>query len=186
MGRGIVPVGVTVRRVEPLTEAAIRDSFVNCSKGEARRLPMPRPFDGVPWQELDFLGWRDPGAPDRAYLVADRGLLGGGAEGQLVGVFLRASTGIRRSLTRSNVCSICVTSHAGTGVSLLAARRAGAAGREGNTIGLYMCADLACSLYTRGRKHSAVAERLRETLTLDEQIDRLRRNLSGFLAQVLA
>ncbi|GDY71934.1 hypothetical protein SAV31267_014190 [Streptomyces avermitilis] len=46
-----------------LTEQDIRDSFVNCSKGEAKRLAIPRDLDERPWDDLDFLGWRDPGRP---------------------------------------------------------------------------------------------------------------------------
>ncbi|GAA1076441.1 MULTISPECIES: FBP domain-containing protein [Kitasatospora] len=162
-----------------LSDSEIRGSFVNCSKGEARRLPVPRDLAGLPWPDLDFLGWRDGGAPDRAYLVADR------ADGP-VGITLRVPTGPRRSLTRTNVCSLCITSHAGSGVALLAARRAGEAGREGNTVGTYVCADLACSLYVRGLRKSALVTRPDESLPLEEQIARLTGRLDDFLTKVLA
>ena len=58
--------------MRPLTEQDIRSSFVNCSKGEAKRLAIPRDLTERPWDDLDFLGWRDPGAPDRSYLVTER------------------------------------------------------------------------------------------------------------------
>ncbi|MBD0674124.1 FBP domain-containing protein [Streptomyces sp. CBMA156] len=164
--------------MEPLGENEIRASFVNCSKGEARRLNLPRGLAELPWEQLDFLGWRDQGAPDRAYLVAPYG-------GELVGVTLRSPV-IRRSLTKTNVCSLCITAHAGSGVALLAARRAGAAGREGNTVGTYICADLACSLYVRGLKKSTLVTRPDESLPLEQQIDRTVGNLGGFLARVLS
>ncbi|WP_354641415.1 FBP domain-containing protein [Kitasatospora camelliae] len=162
----------------PRAENEIRESFVNCSKGEARRLNLPRDLAGLPWDGLDFLGWRDPGAPDRSYLVADRG-------DRLVGITLRVPN-VRRSLTRTNVCSLCITVHAGSGVALLTARRAGAAGREGNTVGTYICADLACSLYVRGRKTSATVSRPEESLPLEAQVARTVANLNAFLDQVLA
>lgn len=41
-------------------------------QGEAKRLATPRDLDLRPWDDLDFLGWRDPGAPDRSYLVTER------------------------------------------------------------------------------------------------------------------
>lgn len=163
--------------MEPLTEKQIRASFVNCTKGEAGRLSVPRTLAELPWGDLDFLGWRDQGAPDRAYLVAPHG-------DQLIGLTLRAPT-VRRSLLKTNLCSICVTLHAGSGVALLAARRAGVAGREGSTVGTYMCADLACSLYVRGRKRVANAERVTESLTVEEQIARTVDNLDAFLLQIL-
>lgn len=188
--------------MDPLDEQQIRASFINCSKGEARRLNLPRDIGELPWSDLDFLGWRDPGAPDRAYLVSPRSGAGdtdtvvgaraatdgpaGGGGGTLVGITLRISSGAQRNLMRSSLCSICVTAHSGGGVDLLAAPLAGAAGRQGNTVATYMCADLACSLYMRGRKQTALARRIEETLTLDEQIARTRRNLDGFLAKVTA
>lgn len=163
--------------MEPLSDPEIRASFVNCSKGEARRLNLPRGLAELPWESLDFLGWRDQGAPDRAYLVAPYG-------GELVGVTLRSPM-VRRSLTKTNVCSLCITIHGGSGVALLSARRAGAAGREGNTVGTYICADLGCSLYVRGRRRSASVSRPEESLTLEEQVSRTVANLDAFVEQVL-
>ncbi|MFD9000109.1 FBP domain-containing protein [Streptomyces sp. NPDC059582] len=156
-----------------LTEPEIRDSFVNCSKGEAKRLAVPRDLDQHPWADLDFLGWRDPGAPDRSYLVTER-------EGRLVGVTLRFPSSQRDILHRS-MCSLCLTTHRGGGVSLMTARKAGAAGREGNSVGLYMCTDLACSLYVRGKKSLDSGSRFEESLTEVEQISRTTGNLSAFL-----
>ncbi|MEU6372454.1 FBP domain-containing protein [Streptomyces sp. NPDC046909] len=156
-----------------LTEHDIRDSFVNCSKGEAKRVSLPRDLDERPWEDLDFLGWRDPGAPDRSYLVTERG-------GRLVGLTLRLTSGYRGFLHRS-MCSLCLTTHPGGGVSLMTARKAGAAGREGNSVGLYMCTDLACSLYVRGKKVPQSTLRIEESLTVEEQIARTTGNLSAFI-----
>ncbi|MER6397464.1 MULTISPECIES: FBP domain-containing protein [unclassified Kitasatospora] len=163
--------------MNPLSENEIRGSFVNCSKGEARRLNLPRGLAELPWEHLDFLGWRDQGAPDRGYLVAEHG-------GELVGVTLRVPS-VRRSLTKTNVCSLCLSAHAGSGVALLAARRAGVSGREGNTVGTYICADLACSLYLRGLKKSALVSRPEESLSQEELVARTVANLDAFLAKVL-
>ncbi|GCD98457.1 FBP domain-containing protein [Embleya hyalina] len=163
--------------MNPLTEQDIRTSFVNCSKGEAQRLPMPRDLAERPWAELDFLGWGDPGAPDRTYLVTERA-------GDLVGVTLRFPAQRRGYLHRS-MCSLCLTTHPGSGVSLMTARRTGRAGRDGNSVGVYMCTDLACSLYVRGLKKPAPGGRFEESLTMAEQIERTKDNLSAFLAKVL-
>jgi hypothetical protein len=162
-----------------LDEPDIRASFVNCSKSEAKRISLPKPLSEVPWADLDFLGWRDPGAPDRGYLVADH-------EGRLVGVTLRTPQGVHRSFTKTTICSLCVTAHPGTGVSLLAAPRAGAAGRQGNTVGVYMCADLACSLYVRGKKETGLGARYEETLSVEDKIDRTLLNLGSFLDRVVS
>jgi len=162
--------------MKPLSEKEVRAAFVNCSKGEAQRVSMPRDLAEQPWDDLDFLGWRDPGAPDRTYLVTEY-------EGRIIGVALRFPSQRRGYLHRS-LCSICLTTHPGSGVSLMTARKAGAAGREGNSVGMYMCTDLACSLYVRGLKKPAPGGRFHESLTMDEQIERGRANLNGFLAKL--
>ncbi|MEV0603393.1 FBP domain-containing protein [Streptomyces sp. NPDC050315] len=163
--------------MDPLAESDIRASFVNCSKGEARRLNIPAGLAELPWPDLDFLGWRDPQAPDRAYLVVPR------ADGPL-GVTLRRPTNVRRTFTKTTVCSFCLTGHGGSGVSLLAAPRAGAAGRQGNTVGAYVCADLACPLYLRGKKQPDLAARYEEQLSVEEKVSRMTANLDAFLDKV--
>lgn len=161
-----------------LTEQDIRGSFVNCSKGEAKRLAVPRDLEELSWDDLDFLGWRDPGAPDRSYLVAERA-------GELVGVSMRFPS-VRRGFLHRSLCSLCLTTHPGGGVSLMTARKAGPAGRDGNSVGLYMCTDLACSLYLRGRKAPPTGSRVEESLSLDERIARTAGHLSAFLDKLYA
>jgi hypothetical protein len=162
--------------MRPVTEADIRASLVNCTKGEAKRLSVPRDLADRPWPELDFLGWTDPAGPERAYLVTEHG------DG-LVGVALRrAATGAR--LVRRSMCSVCLTTHPAGGVALMTARKAGRRGQQGNSVGAYLCADLACSLYLRGKKEVWSAARLQESLTLEEKVARARTNLTGFLNAV--
>ena len=161
--------------MQPLPASAVRASFVNCTKGEAKRLTVPKDLAERPWADLDFLGWRDPSATDRGYLVAESGT-------GLAGVMLRVapSSGQRRR----SMCSLCLTTHTGDGVSLMTARKAGPSGRQGNSVGVYICSDLACSLHLRGRKDSGRA--LDETLSLPEKVARTRTNLAGFLGKVTA
>ncbi len=66
----------------------------------------------------------------------------------------------------------------------MAAPKAGKAGQQGNSVGAYMCDDLACSLYVRGKKDAGVGARLPESLTLEEKIQRTVRNLTAFIAKV--
>ncbi|MFI9308394.1 FBP domain-containing protein [Streptomyces triculaminicus] len=163
--------------MEQLGENAIRASFVNCSKGEARRISLPKGLAELPWADLDFLGWRDPGAPDRGYIVALR-------DGEPVGVTLRVPQGGPRSMAKTTLCSVCLTGHAGSGVSLLAARKVGASGRDGNTVGTYICTDLACSLYVRGKKVPELTMRYKESLSVEERVARMTGNLDAFLDKV--
>ncbi len=139
---------------------------------------LPLDFADSPWEDLDFLGWVDPGAPLRAHLVVPR------EEGPL-GISLRVPSVGRTSAVKSSLCQICLTGHASSGVTLLAAPLAGARGREGNTVGTYICADLACSLYVRGKRQPKLrAGRQEESLTLDERLARMEGNLNGFVSRV--
>lgn len=156
------------------SEQDLRASFVNCSKGEAKRLPVPKDLSERPWGDLDFLGWLAPGAPDRAYLVAER-------DGEFQGLVLRSAAS---KAHRPTMCAFCLTTHPGQGVALLTARKAGPAGREGNSVGTYICSDLACSLYVRGLKAAPRGGRLKESLSLEDQIERTRTNVYAFLDRV--
>ncbi|MEU9609448.1 FBP domain-containing protein [Streptomyces sp. NPDC048057] len=167
--------------MEPLSDPQIRASFVNCTKGEAKRLRLPLDFAELPWTDLDFLGWIDPGAPLRAYLVVPQ------PTGDPLGLSLRVPSTKNTSAFKSSICDFCITSHASSGVSLLAAPLAGPRGREGSTVGAYMCADLACSLYVRGKRTPMLRTiRSEESLTLEQKVERLHRNLSTFVAKVTA
>ena len=160
--------------VEPLTETQVRAAFVNCSKGEAQRLNLPRDLAERDWSELDYLGWRDPQAPARGYLVVEHA-------GRPLGLVLRApGVGVGR---RASMCSLCMTVRSG-GVALMVAPRAGKAGQRGHSVGTPMCSDLACSAYVRGRA-SASSPVLQETLTTEQRIERLVANVEVFVARVL-
>src|SRR3569833_4375269 len=138
--------------MSPLSEREIRASFVNCTMGETKRLALPRELADRPRVDLDSLGWRDPAAPARAYLGAESG-------GGRVGVALRRAAAYAGQPRRS-MCSLCLTTHTGDGVALMSARRAGRNGQQGNSVGAYMCTDLACSLYLRGKKETGPGGRL--------------------------
>lgn len=163
--------------MEQLTESEIRAAFVNLTKGESKRLTVPRDLAARPWADLDFFGWRDPQAPDRAYLVAV-------LEGRAQGVALRRPSAIAGQQRRS-LCSLCLTAHTG-GVCLMVAPKAGKAGKQGNSVGTYVCEDLACSLYVRGKKDAGLGARLPESLTVAEKIERTTANLAAFIAKVTA
>ncbi|TKJ20523.1 FBP domain-containing protein [Blastococcus sp. CCUG 61487] len=120
-----------------LTEQQVRRSFVNCSQGEARSLTLPKDFAALDWAALALLGWRDPKAPLRGYLVLEDGE-------RPVGIAVRAAES-RMSARTTAMCLLCQTAQPGDAVSLFTARRTGAAGRNGDTVGTYMCADLRCA-----------------------------------------
>ena len=163
--------------MRPLTESEIRAAFVNCSKGDATRLSVPRDLATRPWDDLDFLGWHDPRAPERACLAVPSG-------DRLVAVVLRLPSSSPARTARHGICSLCLTTHDG-GVPLMVAPKAGRAGRQGDSVGTYICADLACSLYVRGRPGAGPGTPLRDSLGEEERITRMLGHLTGFLDRVM-
>lgn len=162
--------------MEPLSIDEIRGSFVNSTKSLVKAMTPPPQFSELPWESLDFLGWRDPKAPNRGYLVVRR-------DGGVTGIALntQASSKPRRG---TGLCDLCHSAHQITDVALFAARRAGTAGREGNTVGTYICADLACSLYLRGLRDLDVPQG--ETISPELRVERLATRLENFVTRVLA
>ncbi|NUU21996.1 MAG: FBP domain-containing protein [Streptomycetaceae bacterium] len=163
--------------MRPTRAEEIRKSFVNCSKGEAKKLTLPADLDSTDWAGTDFLGWVDPRAVHNAYLVLPRD------EG-VIGVVLRANTPPKGAL-KSSTCAFCLTIHSRQDVALFAAPKAGAAGRKGDTVGTYVCADLACSAYVR-RKRRPSKPQPAETIDDDERITRMLTNINQFVEKVLA
>jgi FBP C-terminal treble-clef zinc-finger len=162
--------------MRPLTDREIRAAFVNCSKGEAARLHVPRDLATRPWDDLDFLGWRDPKAPERACLVVPDG-------DRLTALVLRCPAPSPARAARRGLCSLCLTTHDG-GVPLMVAPKAGKAGRNGDSVGTYICGDLACPLYVRLRPGAGPGTPLRDSLGEEERIARMLTHVTAFVAKV--
>lgn len=159
--------------MQPLTSDQIRSSFVNGTQGEAKRLIIPS-LDDIAWDDLDFLGWRDPAAARVGGMALWRG-------GEPISIMLRTTD--RPASTRQGMCSLCHTFHSSSDVSFMVAKRAGRRGRDHNTVGAAMCADLACSLYARRRKQPRRVQP-QETISVDARVSRLQTNLERFVARV--
>lgn len=156
-----------------MTDQQIRAAFVNLSKGAAGRVNLPSDLDERPWEDLDYLGWQDPKAPGRSYLVTDRG-------GRVRAIALRRSDGgIGRK--RKTMCDLCMTVGS---VDLMVAPRAGKAGHRGDSVGTYVCTALDCSLFVRNIRSNGTVV-MEERLTTEQKIERLGENLDTFMARVL-
>ncbi|BDI21955.1 FBP domain-containing protein [Herbiconiux sp. L3-i23] len=162
--------------MRPLTESEIRSSFVNATQGEANRATLPGLHE-VLWDEREYLGWRDPRALQRGYIVQWR-------DERAVGMVLRAAESPMRGGFAA-MCSLCHTPQPANQVSLFSAPRAGDAGREGNTVGTYICADLACSLTIR-RVPPKQDMQPDPAEIVERRISTLRTRLAAFTSSVLA
>jgi hypothetical protein len=123
--------------------AALRRAFINSSRSKMASMSLPTQWPPPDAHDLDFLGWVDPKAPRRAYLV-----IGPDSFDELISVELRAPS-VTASRKRQTMCDLCQTADAPDGSWLMVAPRAGSRGRGGDSVGLYMCADFACSLRAR-------------------------------------
>jgi hypothetical protein len=155
-----------------LTERQIRSCFVNASKGEITKAPTPD-LGAVDWDSLDLLGWTDPKAPQRAYVVVP-------TEAGPVGLALRTQSS---GNPKPALCDWCQDPKATDGVVLYAARRSGPRGRDGNTIGAMIHADLSCS--THARRQPTFEERGRDPeLFVAQRIEGLRERAARFAERV--
>ena len=126
----------------PLTEKTVRASFVNASRKEASDLTLPADVGDLEWADLEYLGWRDPKLARRPYVVVPT-LDADGVPGPAVaGVVLRQAEASPR---RRAQCTWCQDVRLPADVLFYAAKRAGAAGRNGDTVGTLICAGFECS-----------------------------------------
>ena len=123
----------------PLTEKELRAAFVNASRKEVNDVTLPPGFAESPWDRLDYLGWRDPKLARRASLVIP-------TDAGIVAVLLRRSDAAPRQRAQ---CSWCQDVTLPNPVVFYAAKRAGEAGRRGDTVGTLICEDFECSANVR-------------------------------------
>ncbi len=164
--------------MNPLTEKQIRASFLNASKREAAQATLPD-LATLDWERLDYLGWRDRKAPLSAYVVLE-------LDGGPAGVLLRAADAKAGGKRTKGVCAWCEDVVVTDDVSLYVARRGGASGRNGNTIGTLICTEFGCSgnvrrkpTFTEAGNDPAVRD-----LIIDRRMAGLRERAARFVAEV--
>ena len=156
--------------MKPLTDNEIRASFVNASRREAKQASLPADLDlGARWESLDYLGWVDRSNPQRAYAVVP-------VDDEPVGVLLRTAERTRKA---SAMCAWCEDVFATSEVALFVARRAGAAGREGNSLGTLVHADFSCSVHVR-RLPNGMEGGLDPLALVARRVEELRARSSAF------
>jgi hypothetical protein len=167
--------------MKALTEADLRASFVNASRREAGEAGAPD-LESVRWSEIDYLGWRNPKLPLLAYVAMT---LPEDPETP-VGVILRSvPKGERR---RRMLCAWCQDIVSKNDVVMYIAKRAGASGRRGNTLGTAICTDFGCS--ANARRLPSLAEMSKDA-SQDEKdfwiglrVEDLRRRSAHFVREV--
>ena len=160
--------------MQPLTDTEIRESFVNASRKEVADLALPKDFDALDWSVIDHLGWRDRRMGRRAYVVVP-------LEERLVGVLLTQADALPRSRAQ---CSWCRDVQLPNDVVFFGARKAGAAGRAGDSLGTLVCSRFECSVNVRRRPSVAYIGFDLEAARA-QRIATLRARTEGFAREVL-
>jgi hypothetical protein len=159
--------------VLPRTPKTITASFVNASRKEVSDITLPEGFDTIDWNELDYFGWRDPKMSRRAYIVVP-------IDGEPVGIVLKQSDASPR---RRAQCTWCQDVKLPNDVVFYSARRVGAAGRNGNTIGTLICDEFQCSKNVRKPLPPAYLG-FDVDAARQQRIETLRTRSAGFVADV--
>ena len=158
----------------PLNDPTIRASFVNATRKELTELTLPAGFAELNWERLDYLGWRDPKYAKRAYIVVPM-------DDGVAGVVLKQADADPRKRAQ---CSWCQDITLPNDVVLYSAKRAGNAGRNGNTVGTLICQEFQCS--TNVRKLPPVAYLGFDVeAARDQRMLTLRERAAAFAATVL-
>jgi len=156
-----------------ITEKQLRAAFVNASQRERTIMTLPSDFAALDWEALDYLGWRDARLAGVGYIVAE-------LDGEAVGIQLRRAESKPRSRAQ---CSWCEDVYLPNDVVFYSAKRAGKAGRNGNTVGTLVCEGFECQVNARrtpppaylGYDVDAARER---------RIEAMRVNVSNFVRDV--
>ncbi|MGF0114868.1 FBP domain-containing protein [Promicromonospora sp. Marseille-Q5078] len=163
--------------MNPLTEQQLHASLVNATRSERQRMIVPDLAE-LDWDRLDYLGWRDRKQPLSAYVVT-------WIDDEPVGVLLRAAE--RTGPRRAAMCAWCEDVVETRDVQLFVAKRGGAAGRKGDTVGTLVCSDFRCSRNARRRPTLAEAGRddpeVRAAI-VERRVDSLRERTRRFLDEV--
>ena len=159
--------------MRPIDERALRASFINATRKEVSDISLPPGFDEIDFDRLDYLGWTDPKLPRRSYVVV-------WIDDVVTGVVLQRAE--QRVLARAQ-CSWCEDVTLRNDVQLYTARKAGPAGRKGDTIGNLTCAEFGCSKNVRVLPPLAYQGYDRE-LAREMRILKLQEHVTGFVRDV--
>lgn len=154
-------------------ETTVRKAFVNSTRSRAAAANFPPEW---PADADDLVAWEDPKAPQRAYLVPDPDLVGG-----TIALELRLTGG--PPSTRKTMCDLCRTQDAPDGSRLVVAPRAGARGKAGDSVGLYVCTDFGCAQRARAKRKE---HQVSVTGRPDTRVPELRERLLAFVERVRA
>lgn len=164
--------------MQPLTADQIRSSFVNTTVRETRQAGMPD-LEQTDWDRREYLGWQDSTRPQLSYVVIPM-------DDGPVGLMLRTQPPSPNR--RRMMCAWCQDITLSDPAVLYVARRAGTAGRRGDSVGTAICADFGCSRIVRRMpsitEMSGGSDEEKQWF-IDRRIQELGERTRGFVREVL-
>ncbi|MBN8206862.1 FBP domain-containing protein [Microbacterium esteraromaticum] len=152
----------------------LRRALQNVSEATRRTVRMPKSWEAG-WQNLDYLGWRDPSARQRGYLFVER-------EGQLQGIMLERAR-LASAPARAVMCTLCRMPRRFEQVILFTGRSA-ASDQSRSSRGSYLCAELDCNSRVNRLLPSSMLEGSAEEFVAGRR-QGLRERAHSFVAEVL-
>lgn len=159
--------------MKPLTPETLRKSFVNTSKREAAEAVPLFKLDEIEWDKHEVLGWIDKSNPLLGFIVIE-------VNDEPVGIMLRAS----KTKPKKTMCALCEDIVDLTDVKLFVAKRAGAAGRRGDTVGTLIHSSFKCSANAR-RKPNTMEGKADPEGFIARRVEALQVNSQKFAQRVL-
>ncbi len=156
----------------------LRAALGNVDTAVRQTVRMPRHQLRPPLSERDYLGWRDPSAPQRGYLFTEDNT-------GLQGVML-TTTRTRTQATRSVMCEFCRIPRRFEQVALFVATTPGAQrGRQQRSLGTYLCVDLDCNARVNALRPLTPLDPPADVLVTERREDLARRS-HAFIREVLS
>ena len=152
---------------------------MNTSVRERRQATLPD-LATVRWEDIEYLGWRDPQRHLEAYVVCE-------VEGEIIGIALRTQPPSPQR--RKMMCAWCKDVTIADPAVLYVARRAGAGGRKGDSIGTAICAGFHCSANVRrapSLTEMSGGSQEEKDYWISLRIEELRSRVAGFVGEVAA
>lgn len=157
------------------TQQQLLDAFHGATRSELKKVTFPLEFDDVDFSRLEYYGWRDRKMPRRAYIAMEHG------DGLVALILNRADA----KPSRRTMCAWCRDVELTEEAVMYTAKRGGAQGRRGDTLGTLVCSGFNCSMHAR-----KLPPAYHKGTDLDairaEQLAGLRHRVSSFITEVLS
>lgn len=160
--------------MQPRTVKELRAALLNVSESVRRTVRMPQRLP-LSWGDIDYVGWRDPSAPQRGYIFIEE-------SGRLQGIMLTHAR-LSASPSRAVMCALCHIPRRFEQVVLFTGQ-ADATDRSLSSRGSYLCADLDCNARVNVLRPASPLAPSADVLVAERRAG-LRERAHAFVAEVL-